>query len=148
MSVSQSCAYIPQHLTLGLCQGAAWCLIPLGSQDSSVLAHPVTSLSSTSIHIIFLFLSLLFLIYFFVLYWSKVYLQSYQFQVYSKVIQLYIYICINTYLFRFLSHIGQDRVLSRVPYAIQQVLVDYLFYVQQCVYVNPKLLIWGIIPNS
>ena len=75
-------------------QGAAWHLIPLGSQDSSVLADPVTSLSSTSVHIIFLFLSLF---YFFVLYWSTVDLQSCYFQVYSKVIRLYTYVLTETF---------------------------------------------------
>ena len=40
---------------------------------------------------------------------------------------------------RFFSHIGHYRVLSRVPCAIQQVLISYLFYIQQCVYVNPNL---------
>ena len=49
-----------------------------------------------------------------------------QFQVYSKVIQLYIHIYL--FFFRFFSHIGYYRVLNRVPCAIQQVLVDYLFY--------------------
>ena len=57
-----------------------------------------------------------------------------QFQVYSKVTQLYIYI--YPFFFRYFSHIGYYRILSRVPCAIQQVLVDYLFYIQQCVYVN------------
>ena len=48
------------------------------------------------------------------------------FQVYSKVIQLYVY----TYLFffRFLSPLGYYRILSRVPCAIQQDLVGYLYY--------------------
>ena len=31
--------------------------------------------------------------------------------------------------FRFFSHIGHYRVLSRVPCAIQQVLISYLFYI-------------------
>ena len=49
-----------------------------------------------------------------------------QFQVYSKVIQLYIYM----YLFflKFFSHLGCYIILSRVPCAIQQVLVGYPFY--------------------
>ena len=40
-------------------------------------------------------------------------------------------ICTHTCLFfsRFFSIIGYYRVLSRVPCAIQQVLVDYLSYV-------------------
>ena len=63
-----------------------------------------------------------------------------QFQVYSKVIQLYIYI--QPLFFRFFSHIGYYRILSRVPCAIQEVLADYLFYRQQCVSVNSVLLIY------
>ena len=30
-------------------------------------------------------------------------------------------------LFKFFSHLGCYRVMSRVPYALQQVLVDYPF---------------------
>ena len=30
--------------------------------------------------------------------------------------------------FRFYSHVGHCRILSRVPFAIQQVLFSYLFY--------------------
>ena len=63
-----------------------------------------------------------------------------QFQAYNKVIQSYIHI--YPFFFRFFSHIGYYRILSRVPCALQQVLVDYLFYTQQCVHVNPKLLIY------
>ena len=58
-----------------------------------------------------------------------------QFLLYSKVNQLYIYM--YPLFFRFYSHIGHYRVLSRVPSAIQQILISYLFYIQQCVYVNP-----------
>ena len=54
--------------------------------------------------------------------------------------QLYIYI--YPLFFRFFSHVDHYRVLSRVPCATQWVLVDYLFYIQQCVYFNPKLLIY------
>ena len=60
------------------------------------------------------------------------------FQVYSKVIQLYIYI----FPFRFFSLIGYYKILSIVPCAIQWVLVGYLFFIKYCVYVNPKLLIY------
>ena len=42
-----------------------------------------------------------------------------QFQVYSKVIQLYI--CMYLFLCRFHSHLGYYRILSRVPCATQQV---------------------------
>ena len=44
-----------------------------------------------------------------------------QFQVYSKVIQLYIYI--HLFFFKFFFHLGYYTVLSRVPCAIRQVLV-------------------------
>ena len=37
------------------------------------------------------------------------------FQMYSKVIQLYLYL----FFFRFLSHLGYYRVLSRAPCAMQ-----------------------------
>ena len=47
----------------------------------------------------------------------------YCFQVYSKVIQLYIYM----YLFFFYFFLGYYGMVSRVPCAIQEVLVGYLF---------------------
>ena len=50
--------------------------------------------------------------------------------------------------FRFFSHIGHDRALSRVPCAIQQVLISYLFYIQQHVYVNPNLPIYPSPPSQ
>ena len=46
---------------------------------------------------------------------------------YGKVIQLYIHI--YSFFFRFFSRIGYYRVLSRVPCAIQYVVVVYLFYI-------------------
>ena len=46
----------------------------------------------------------------------------YYFQMYSKVIPLYKY----PILFQILSHLGYYRILSRVSYAIQYVLVGYL----------------------
>ena len=39
--------------------------------------------------------------------------------------------------FRFPSHLGHHRSLSRVPCAIHQALISYLFYTQQCIYVKP-----------
>ena len=63
-----------------------------------------------------------------------------QSQVYSKVNQLYIYI--YPLFFRFFVHTGHYRVVSRVPCAKQQVLISYLFYIQQCVYLNPNLPIY------
>ena len=55
-----------------------------------------------------------------------------QFLLYSKVSQLYVYIF--PLFFRFPSHLGHHRSLSRVPCAIQQVLISCLFYTQQCIY--------------
>ena len=56
---------------------------------------------------------------------------------------MYVYICVyNTYMlciniltesfpfFRFFSLIGYYKILSVVPYVIQEVLIDYLFYIQ------------------
>ena len=44
------------------------------------------------------------------------------FQVYSKVNQLHIYI--YSVFFRFFSHVGHYRVLSRAPCAIYVVLIS------------------------
>ena len=60
-----------------------------------------------------------------------------QFLLYSKVNQLYIYI--YSLFFGFPSYLGHHRALSRVPCAIKLVLISYLFYTQQCIYVNPNL---------
>ena len=48
-----------------------------------------------------------------------------QFQVNSKVVQLYLPMYI--FFFKFFSYLGYYRVLSRVHCAIQYVLVGYLF---------------------
>ena len=59
------------------------------------------------------------------------------FQVYSKVIQLYIYMCL---LFcKIFSHLGYHRILSIIPCAIQLVLAGYSFSIEQCVPSDPKL---------
>ena len=50
---------------------------------------------------------------------------------YSKVIQLYTHT--SLFFFRFFSHIGYYRILSRVPCTIHSVSVGYLFY--ECVLV-------------
>ena len=50
--------------------------------------------------------------------------------------------CIYTDIHSFLklfSHIGHYRALSIVPWALQQVLISYPFYIQQGVYVNLNL---------
>ena len=61
------------------------------------------------------------------------------FPLYSIVNQLYVYI--HPFFFGFPFHLGHHRALSRVPCAIQQVLVAYLFYTQhqQCIHVSPNL---------
>ena len=51
-----------------------------------------------------------------------------------KVIQLCMYIFLL--FFRFVSHIGHYRVLKRIPCALQQVLIRYLFYIWKCVYMS------------
>ena len=63
----------------------------------------------------------------FILYWSAVDLQCcVSFWCTAK---LFSYICSHPFFFRFFPHIGYYRVLSRVPCAIQQVLVSDLFYI-------------------
>ena len=60
-------------------------------------------------------------------YWSVVALQCcVKFRLYSKMNQLYIYIC--PLPFGLPSHFGHHRALSRVPCVIQYVLTSYLFY--------------------
>ena len=49
----------------------------------------------------------------------------YCFQVYSKVIPLYIYMYLS--FFSFFFHLGYYGIVSRVPCDIQEVLVGYLF---------------------
>ena len=56
------------------------------------------------------------------------------FQVCSKVNHFYTYL--YSLFFRFFAHIGHYRVLSRVPCAIQQILISYLFYIQICVHIS------------
>ena len=53
---------------------------------------------------------------------------------------VYIYIYIS--FFRFFSHIGYYKILSILPCAIQQVFIGFLFYIQQCMTINPNLLIY------
>ena len=69
-----------------------------------------------------------------------------QFLLYSKVNQLYVFK--YPLFFVFPSNLGHHRALSRVPHAIQQVLISYLFYTQyqQCIYVNPNLPIHPTLP--
>ena len=48
----------------------------------------------------------------------------------------------HIYFFRLFSITGYYQILNIVPYAIQQILTDYMFYIQQCVSENVKLLIY------
>ena len=61
----------------------------------------------------------------------------YQFLLYCKNNQPYI--DMYPLLFELSSYSGHHRALSRVPGAIQQVIINYLFYTQQCIYVNSSL---------
>ena len=61
--------------------------------------------------------------------------------VYSEVSQLHIHIY-PLLFFGFFPHIGHYRAFSRVPCARQQFLFSFLFYLGQCVYVNPNLLVY------
>ena len=50
------------------------------------------------------------------------------------------YVFIQPLFFGFPSHVGPHRTLSRVPLAIQQALISYLFYTHiNTVYVHPNL---------
>ena len=55
------------------------------------------------------------------------------------------YTCIRSF-FGLSSHLGHQRVLGRVPCAVQQ-FSSVLFYTQQCTYVSPNLPI-RLIPSS
>ena len=68
-----------------------------------------------------------------------------QFLLYSEVNQLYVYI--YPLLFGFPSHLGHHRAFSRVPCAIQQVIISYLFYTQQHICVNPNLPVHPTSPS-
>ena len=59
------------------------------------------------------------------------------FLMHSKVNQLHIYI--YPLFFGFLFHLGHHGALSRVSSGIQQVLISYLLYTQQRIYVNHNL---------
>ena len=64
---------------------------------------------------------------------------------YSRVNQLYIYV--YPLFFRFPSHLGHHRALSIVPCAIQQVLISYLFCIQQHICIIPNLPIHPTLPS-
>ena len=60
-----------------------------------------------------------------------------QLLLYREMNQSYIYI--YPLFFQFSSCLDHHRTFSSVPYSIQQILVSYLFYTQQCIYVCPNL---------
>ena len=62
-----------------------------------------------------------------------------QFLLYSKVNQPHVYI--HPFFLGFSSHLGHHRALSRIPCAIQSVVINYLFYSYQYMHANPNLLI-------
>ena len=45
-------------------------------------------------------------------------------------------------IFRYFFIIVYHRILHRLPCATQQVLIVYLFHIQQCVFVHLELLIY------
>ena len=70
----------------------------------------------------------------------------YQFQVYSRVIQLHTHRYTHMLFFRFFSIIDYYKILSIVPCAIQLILVIHLSYIQQCIYGNLIFLIYPCLP--
>ena len=54
---------------------------------------------------------------------------------------VYIYVCVCVFCLRFFSMVGYYKILSRLPCAIQWVLVVY-YFIYRSVYVNPNLLIY------
>ena len=58
-----------------------------------------------------------------------------------------LYTLIYPFFFGFPSHLGHHRALSRVPCAIQQDYISYLFYTQQCIYVIPNFPIHPTPPS-
>ena len=58
------------------------------------------------------------------------------------------YVC--PFFLQFPSHLGHHRALSRVSCAIQSMLISYLFYTQQCIYIyaSPNLPIHSNHPCS
>ena len=81
----------------------------------------------------------------FFFYWSIVALHCCVSFCSSKVNQPYTYI--QLFFFGFPSHLGHHSALSRVPCVTQQILISYLFYTQQCIYVNPNLPIHPTPPS-
>ena len=66
------------------------------------------------------------------------------FLLYRKGNHLYIHIHISTcfqilFPYKSLQYTGQPIL---IPWAIQQTLISYLFYIQQCMYVNPYLPVY------
>ena len=91
------------------------------------LIYLLTNHSHSSVLILIFYNSLIFLYWIYVdsleYNWSTILLVSTVWQCESTI-------CIHTPLwFSFPSHLGHHRALSRVPCAVQQVLMIYLFYI-------------------
>ena len=57
---------------------------------------------------------------------------------YKKMNQCYMYRKPLPFFWIIFPYIGHCRIVSRVPCAIQQILISYLYYMEYCVYVNPS----------
>ena len=73
--------------------------------------------------------------------WSRVGLQCCVSFCYTAKLVSYTHTCIY-FCFRFYSHIGHYEVMNTVPLTIKQILISYLFYTQQYVYINPNLSVY------
>ena len=81
----------------------------------------------------------------FILHWSTVDLQRcVRFRVQPSDSVVHVHVSI---LSQVLPGIGCYRMPKRAPCAIQEVLVGYLSYIQEGVYVNHKLLIYLSLPT-
>ena len=62
----------------------------------------------------------------------------------DSVVYIHIHKCIFLRFFSIMGYSKLLNILNTVPCATQEILVAYLFYIQYCVSVNPKLLIYPI----
>ena len=67
------------------------------------------------------------------------------FLLYSKVNQLYVYIYLP--FFGFPSHSGHHRALSRIPCAIKQIPISFVFYTQYQWYIDVIPISLFILPS-
>ena len=119
-----------QHRNTG-----GWGSNPLSSQILCRVLSPLSHNRNSQL------LLLLFQFRIFIYLFSVEVQSIYKCQVSFRVCSSYSVVCIYRPTFRFFSLLGHYKTLTIVPCAVQQVLVSYLFHVQPCVCVNPKLLI-------